>query len=700
MNKTIILAVALALLACTAVTVRATANVVPLEELVPTREQRQATLIIIRVIDRYHYKHLQLNDDASGLIFDRYLESLDPNKSYFTARDIERFSDYRDQLDNALLQARLTPAFDVFRDYRQRVEERIAYALDLLEREFDFSIDENYRFDRSEAAWAIDRVALDDIWRMRVKNDILTLRLSGKPEEEIKKTLAKRYRGVKRRTLQLGSNDVFQTFINAYTLSLEPHTSYMSPRVSENFDISMRLSLEGIGAVLRNENEYTEVLSTVPGGPAAQSGRIKAGDRIIGVGQGDDGEIQDVVGWRLQDVVDQIRGPKGTVVRLRLQTEDAGEGGPVEDVVLTRNEIKLEDQAAKKTVIEGLDDLGLVRIGVIDIPAFYRDFKGQSDGEKDFRSTTRDVRILLEELQEERVDGIVIDLRQNGGGSLIEATELTGLFIPSGPVVQVKDASGEVEIERDPDPNTVYAGPLAVLVDRNSASASEIFAGAIQDYRRGIIIGEPTFGKGTVQTLVDLGRFVRNGGHKLGRLRLTMAQFFRVNGGSTQFRGVIPDIVFPLGSGAEEYGEKELENALPWAQIEAADYRPRGQESIEKYRENHKKRMENDAGFKYLSEESAYLRKMRDRSVISLLEEKRKTEWEQREAKRKQDKNRFRLAVGLPPVEEKSKQGSSSKDSTEDNKNDTEIVDKIMVNEAARILSDYIGDQRQAVMVN
>ena len=697
MKRTIILAAALALLFGYAATVLATVTIVPLDQLEPTREQRQATLIIIRVIDKYHYKHLPLNDEASALIFDRYLESLDPNRSYFTARDIERFSIYRDQLDNALLQARLTPAFDMFRVYRQRVEERIAYAMDLLEQKFDFSIDEDCQFNRTDAAWPSDRNELDDIWRKRVKNDILTLRLNGKSAEEINKTLRRRYQGVKRRTEQLASNDIFQTFINAYTLSLEPHTSYMSPRVSENFDISMRLSLEGIGAVLRNENEYTEVLSTVPGGPAALSGKVKTGDRIVGVGQGVDGEIIDVVGWRLQDVVDQIRGPKGSTVRLRIQKEETGAGGPDEEIVLIRNEIKLEDQAAKKTIIEGLDDLGPVRIGVIDVPAFYRDFKGQSDGDKNFRSTTRDVRQLLKELQQERVDGIVIDLRENGGGSLIEATELTGLFIPSGPVVQVRDASGDVEIEKDPDPETVYAGPLAVLVDRNSASASEIFAGAIQDYHRGIIIGEPTFGKGTVQTLVDLGRFVRNGGDKLGRLRLTMAQFFRINGGSTQFRGVVPDIIYPPGSMAEKYGERELDNALPWAQIEAADYRPRGQTPIEKYRVNHERRINNDAGFKFLSEENAYLKKMRDSKVVSLLESKRKAEWEKREAERKAGKNRFRIALGLPPAAEDDQDAENSGD---DSQKDLDGIDRIMINEAARILSDYIGDQRQAVMVN
>jgi carboxyl-terminal processing protease len=693
MNRTTILKAALALLIFHSSALLAKATVVPLEALEPTREQRQATLIIIRVIDKYHYKDLLLNDDASSAIFDRYLDSLDPNRSYFDAKDIARFDVYRDRLDEALKQAQLTPAFDIFRVYRQRVDERVAYALDLLDQEFDFTREENYRFDRSEADWAKDRVELDEIWRKRVKNDILTLRLSDKAEEGIRDTLRKRYQGIQRRTRQLASNDVFQTFINAYTLSLEPHTSYMSPRVSENFDISMRLSLEGIGAVLRNESEYTEVLRTVVGGPAALSGQVSAGDRIIAVGQGESGEMLDVVGWRLQDVVDKIRGPKGTVVRLRLLPEDSAAGGPDKEVTLVRNKIKLEDQAAKKSIIEGLDGMGPLRIGVIDLPAFYRDFRGQSRGDKDFRSTTRDVRKLLQELQQEGVDGIVVDLRQNGGGSLIEATELTGLFIPSGPVVQVKDAGGDIEVERDPDPNTVYEGPLAVLVDRNSASASEIFAGAIQDYRRGIIIGEPTFGKGTVQTLVDLGRFVRDGGDKLGRLRLTMAQFFRINGGSTQFRGVVPDIVFPFASTADEHGERGLDNAIPWAQIEAASYSPRNPADLGRYRQNHQTRIAADAGFRYLIEEDAYVKIMRERTLISLQEQTRKQEWEERENRRKSNKKRFRTALGLAPLDADGEQKKSEKSQEEDE------IDLIQVNEAARILSEFVGDQRRAAMV-
>ncbi len=668
---------------------------VPLDQLKPTREQRQAALIILRVIDKYHYKRQHLDDAMSQAILDRYLESLDPNKSYFTQKDIARFAVYRDRLDDALQQARLEPAFNIFKVFRQRVDERVAYALDLLDKKLDFTIDEVYRFDRTDVEWEKDAQALNELWRKRVKNDILGLRLSGKPEDEIKKTLRKRYQGIKRRTHQLAANDVFQTFINAYTLSLEPHTAYMSPRVSENFDISMRLSLEGIGAVLRNDNEYTEVLRVVPGGPAAQSGEVHAGDRIVGVGQGEDGEILDVVGWRLQDVVDKIRGRKGTVVRLQLLPENAGPNGATRLITLVRNKIKLEDQAAKKSIIEGLDGMGSVKIGVIDLPAFYRDFRGQSEGDDEFRSTTRDVRKLLKELEREGVDGIVIDLRENGGGSLIEATELTGLFIPSGPVVQVKDSSGDVEVERDPDPATVYSGPLAVLVDRNSASASEIFAGAIQDYRRGIIIGEPTFGKGTVQTLVDLGRFVRGGNDGLGRLRLTMAQFFRVNGGSTQFKGVVPDITYPSALSSAEHGERGLDNALPWARIDAADYRPRGIGSVEKYRRAHEQRIKNDPGFQYLADEERLIDDLRKKKVVSLLESKRKQEWETREARRKEEKNRFRAAMGLPPVED---EDAERKKKLAEGKNEDDDVGRIGLNEAARILADYIQDKHRAVM--
>ena len=524
--------------------------------------------------------------------------------------------------------------------------------------------------------------------------------MSGKKDKAIRETLRKRYEGLSRRVRQLESDDVFQTFINAYTLSLEPHTSYMSPSVSENFDISMRLSLEGIGAVLRTENEYTEVQKTVSGGPAKLSGQLRSGDRIVGIAQAEDGSMLDVVGWRLQDVVELIRGPKGTVVRLQILPKGAGADGPRKEISLVRNKIKLEDQAAQKSIIEGLDGMGATRIGVIEIPGFYRDFRAQMSGDKDFRSTTRDVRKLLQELLDAGVDGIIVDLRQNGGGSLSEATELTGLFIQTGPVVQVKNAFGEIEVEEDSDPDLAYAGPLAVLVDRNSASASEIFAGAIQDYGRGIIIGEPTFGKGTVQTLVDLDRFVRADDVHLGRLRLTMAQFFRVNGGSTQYRGVEPDITFPTASGAAEHGERSLDNALPWASVNAVPVSFQGVDRVAQLWDPHKHRVANDPGFQLLMAEEETLERIREKNTVTLLESERKKEWEERENRLRDQKNRFRISQGLKPLPEKDKELEATEDEDE---SETKLTSRIELNEAARILADYIQSSRprpRAAMVH
>jgi carboxyl-terminal processing protease len=665
----------------------ATVTEVPLDQLKPSREHRQSTLIISKVINSYHYKRHTLDNAFSEVILDRYLESLDPNKRYFTQQDIDSFAKYRDRMDDALRWASLDPAFKIFRRYRQRVEERINHALKLVEQDFDFTRDEKYRFDREEVPWANGTAELEELWRKRVKNDVLSLRLTDKKPEEIRKTLRRRYQGTLRRAKQMDADDVFQIFINSYTFSIEPHTSYMSPKLAENFDISMRLSLEGIGAELTMENEYTEVQRTIPGGPAAQSGEIRSGDRITGVAQGRDGEMEDVVGWRLQDVVTLIRGPKGTVVRLQVLSKNAGVNGPGKEVVLVRNKIKLEDRAAQKIIIENLDGMAPLRIGVIEIPTFYRDFQGYSRGDENFRSTTRDVRRLLRELKAENVDGIVIDLRQNGGGSLIESTELTGLFIPSGPVVQVKNSSGEVDIETDPDPELVYDGPMAVLVNRFSASASEIFAGAIQDYGRGIIIGEPTFGKGTVQSLIDLDRFVRDSESKLGRLRLTMAQFFRVNGGSTQFKGVVPDIIFPTAEASGEDGERSLENALPWARISAATYDSEKLASLQRQREAHQRRIQSDPGFKFLLEEENLLRELRDQQLLSLKEEKRRAEWQQREDSRKERENRFRRFAGLPPLSEEE---SEDKDTSEE---ETEAIKRIGLHEAARILADYIVER-------
>lgn len=662
-------------------------QLVPVSDLHPTPEQQQTENVIVKVIDKYHYKDVVLDDELSEKILKRYFDSLDPNRSFFLANDIRRFSVYKDKLDDYLKNAQIEPAFEIFRTYRQRVGEAIGYAQKLLDGKFDFNVDENYQFDREDEPWPQTRTELNDLWRKRVKNDFLTLKLTGKSDDEIRKTLHARYARLESRVQQFDRNDIFQTFVNSYTLSLEPHTSYMSPSTSENFDISMSLSLEGIGAVLKDEDGYTVVQKTVIGGPAEQSKLLHAGDRIIGVGQGLEGDIADIVGWRLQDVVEQIRGPKGSVVRLQILPKGSANESEPETITLVRNKIKLEEQAAKSYVIDGLKGMDKYKVGVIEVPTFYRDFAAESRGEEDFRSTTRDVRNLLKKLKQEGVAGIVIDLRENGGGSLSEATELTGLFIRTGPVVQIKDAFGKVEVERDTDPEIAYNGPLAVLVDRNSASASEIFAGAIQDYKRGIIIGEPTFGKGTVQTLVDLGRFVPGRKQDLGRLRLTMAQFFRVDGDSTQHRGVVPDILFPTAKFSEDYGERSLDNALPWAHIAPADYKPAGNEPIPSLMQSHLNRIAHDAGFEMLMDREKRFSEMDQRTEVSLLLSKRQAEFKKREKERLVHQNRFRTSQGMAALDlDQLTKDTEGDDQTEE----TEATHRIELNEAARILVDSI----------
>lgn len=670
---------------------------VPLSELFPTQPQSKTALVINKVLERYHYRKVNLDDAFARSVLDNYLKALDPGRSFFIARDVDRFNSGARRLDDNLRRGELDAAFDIFRVYRMRVDERVAYALQLLDRDFDFTVDETYVFDRSKSPWAKDDAELNEIWRQRVKNDFLSLRIAGKTDGEIRDRLRQRYDGLARRIQQFTGDDVFQTFMNAYTETLEPHTSYMSPATSENFDISMKLSLEGIGAVLRSDNEFTVIQRTIPGGPARESGQVFSGDRILGVGQGLDGRIEDVVGWRLQDVVDRIRGPKGSVVRLQLLPQSALSNGKPREVSLVRNEIKLEDQAAKSFVIDRMPNAPGVRIGVIELPAFYRDFEAETRGKNDFRSTTRDVRRLVAELTGQGVDGIVIDLRGNGGGSLAEATALTGLFIDTGPVVQVKDAFGKVEVERDPEPGVAYQGPLAVLVDRDSASASEIFAGAIQDYGRGLVIGEPTFGKGTVQTLVDLNRYVPGDASDLGRLRLTMAEFFRVSGGSTQLKGVEPDIRFPSADDISEYGERSLSNPLPWARIEAADYRRFGSSNPANLSRQSAARVARDPGFKMLESRARAMKEAQDQTIVSLRESDRRAESKRRERLFKDEQDRFLRSRGINPVDEDAEQVDEEALDAQRN-----AIARIQVEEAARVLADSIlaegADRPRAAM--
>ncbi|GAA0716383.1 carboxy terminal-processing peptidase [Dokdonella soli] len=602
-----------------------------------TPAEGEAAIWATRFLTRFHYKPMPLDDAMSEKIFKRYLDALDGDRLFFTQADIDHFAAYKDKLDDAIYDQNLAAPFAIFNIYEQRVGERVAYARSQLAKGFDFSVDESYQYDREKAVWAKDDAAVNDLWRKRIKNDWLRLKLASKSDKDIRDTLDKRYANYLDRVHQLNSEDVFQTFMNAYASSIEPHTNYLGPRASENFDIAMKLSLEGIGAVLQRDDDYTAIREIVPGGPAALSKKIKVGDRIVGVGQGENGPIVDVVGWRLDDVVEKIRGAKDTVVRLEVLPVDAGPDGKHVMLALVRKKVSIEEQAAKKSVIEVKNGARTRRIGVISLPTFYQDFDARRRGDKDYKSATRDVERLLGELKTDKVDGVIVDLRNNGGGSLAEATDLTGLFIDKGPVVQVRNAGGQVEQEEDTNPGMAWDGPLAVLVNRASASASEIFAAAIQDYGRGVIIGEPTFGKGTVQNLVDLDDVAHNEKPTFGEVKMTIAQFFRINGGSTQLRGVTPDISFPLTVDAKDFGESSYDNALPWTSIAPAKYQPVAdlKPIVPMLLERHNERIAKNIEWQNLQSDLADMRKLRDEKTVSLNEQVRRKERDEQEAKRK-----------------------------------------------------------------
>jgi carboxyl-terminal processing protease len=615
-------------------------------EFQPTDAQSASARLVYGLLSdsRYAYRPMELNDSLSADIFRRYLESLDGQKLFFSQADINRFEPYRTTLDDAIKSQQLQPAYDMFDTYVQRVDERVAYARALLKKPFDFSSKETWAYDREKAAWAPDTAALNEIWRKSVKNDVLRLKLSGRSQDEIVKTLDKRYATLASRVHELRGDDVFESFMNAYATSIDPHTSYMSPRSAENFNMQMRLSLEGIGAVLQRQDEFVVIRTIVPGGPAMRTGKIKVGDRIAAVGQGNKGPMVDVVGWRIDDVVDLIRGSKGTQVRLDILPVDASIDGAHKLVTITREKVKLEEQAASERIIDAQGK----KIGIIELPGFYQDFEAKRRGDPDARSATADVAKLLAQLKVAKVDGVVVDLRENGGGSLDEAIELTGLFIDRGPVVQVRESGGHVSVDNDDNRGVAWGGPLAVLVNRSSASASEIFAAAIQDYGRGLIIGEPTFGKGTVQNLIDLDRVTDREAPQFGQVKLTIAQFFRIDGGTTQHAGVVPDIQFPVTVDASEFGESTYDNALPATHIAPAAHTDLGNFApiVPKLIALHSARVAKDKEFGWWAQDVAQFRAERDKKVISLNEADRRAERDAQEAKLKA-RDAERKALGL-----------------------------------------------------
>lgn len=645
----------------------------------PLNHYRTESQLLVSLLSRYHYKQFEIDDSLSEKIFNRYLKVLDNGKNYFLKSDIDKLASYKFKLDDNLLEGNLDFYFEAFNLYRKRFNERLHFIDSLLNSEFDYSLDENFEYNRDKANWAKDKSELDELWRKRLKNDALTYKLNGKDWEFIQKTLRKRYKNLANFINQYKPEDVFQFAMNSFTENIDPHTNYLSPVSSENFKIDMSLSLEGIGARLQAEDDYTKIVEIIPGGPAYKSGLLKADDKIIGVAQGEDGEFEDIIGWRITDAVKLIRGKAGTTVRLQIIKAGSDLKSKPIEISLVRDKIKLEDQAATGKVLEILNDGKPFRLGVIDIPKFYSDFEAQRSGDGNFRSTTRDVRKLIDSLSKENISGIIIDLREDGGGSLQEAIELTGLFIKNGPVVQVKNSDGKIDIAEDPDPQIVYDGSLAVLVNRFSASASEIFAGAIQDYERGIIIGEQTFGKGTVQNLIDLNRVSTNRNNTLGQLKITIAKYYRVSGASTQNRGVIPDISFPSAIDPKDFGESAEPSALPYDEIKSAIHNK--YEDIKKFipelKAKHEKRISNNKDFEHLNEDIRIYQENKLKTSISLNEEKRIIEKE-KEEQRKSDRivdSEVNQDVELLDEEVK----------VTDNKKNDFILD-----ETGRILSDLI----------
>lgn len=625
-------------------------------DLTVTPDMAKAIEGVLGITSQYHYRPIALNDTLSNRLLNRYLESLDPTKVYFTAQDIASFERYSTRLDDSLKDSDVSPAFEIFKTFRSRVDQRAKIATSTLDLEFDFTKQEELPIRSDESNWFNTTMELDNYWRQRVKNDVLNLKLSETEPEEIIGLLSARYERQADRIHQMVADDVFEIFMNAYSLEVEPHTSYFSKRTAENFRIRLSLSLEGIGAALETDLDYVVVNRVIPGGPADESNGLHAEDRIVGVGQGSLGSAEaedmiNVIGWRLMDVVDMIRGSKGSVVRLEVLPKASPPGSAPELLELVRDKIKLEEQAAKRTDIEIPDGAGTRKLAIISIPSFYSDFDARAANEKDFRSSTRDVQRLLEAIEPGSIDGLIIDLRNNGGGSLEEATSLTGLFVESGPIVQIRSSNEKIAVKQDPDKSIVYDGPLAVLINRYSASASEIFAGAIQDYGRGLLIGERTYGKGTVQQLIDLSQVLRED-EELGQFKFTTAQFFRISGNSTQNRGVEPDIELDLGESDEVYGEQALENALPWALIKPAKYRGNWiiNSNNEQLKQKHIARTENDPAFVYLREANMASQETRDLKTLSLVESTRVQDRENMERDRLSRLNTYRNSLNLESV--------------------------------------------------
>ncbi|WP_176464627.1 carboxy terminal-processing peptidase [Pseudomonas fragi] len=653
------------------------------DNLQPDRDEVIASLNVVELLKRHHYSKPPLDDARSAIIYDSYLKLLDPSRSYFLASDIAEFDKWKFQFDDFLKSGDLNPGFIIYKRYLDRVKSRLDFALAELNKgvaSLDFNAKETLEIDRKDAPWLKTEAELNDLWRKRIKDEVLRLKIAGKEPAKIQELLTKRYKNQLSRLDQTRSEDIFQAYINTFAMSYDPHTNYLSPDNAENFDINMSLSLEGIGAVLQSDNDQVKIVRLVPAGPADKTKQVAPADKIIGVAQGDK-EMVDVIGWRLDEVVKLIRGPKGSVVRLEvIPASNAPNDQTSKIVSITREAVKLEEQAAKKSILNLKQDGKNYKLGVIEIPAFYLDFKAFRAGDPNYKSTTRDVKKLLTELQKEKVDGVIIDLRNNGGGSLQEATELTSLFIDKGPTVLVRNADGKVDVLEDENPGAFYKGPMALLVNRLSASASEIFAGAMQDYHRALIIGGQTFGKGTVQTIQPLNH---------GELKLTLAKFYRVSGQSTQHQGVLPDVAFPSIIDTKEIGESALPEAMPWDTIRPAikpavdPFKP----YIDKLKAEHEARVAKDAEFIFIRDKLALAEKLMAEKTVSLNEAERRAQHADIDAKQLVMENARRQAKGEAPLKEMKKE---DEDALPVEPEKTKPEDDAYLSETGRILLDYL----------
>ncbi|WP_422448971.1 MULTISPECIES: carboxy terminal-processing peptidase [unclassified Endozoicomonas] len=655
----------------------------PVPTLTPNLQQAIASVHVVQLLSRSHYRKIPLDQSNMEKVFDRYLDRLDPNRSFFLLADIQEFQPYRKKLGDSLKSGDLNPAFAIFNRYRERAEERARFMLKQLElgiNNLNLRKNEELVIERKDEPWLTSKQAQQRLWIKQFKDSVLSQKLNNKTDEEIINQLRRRNTNLLRRLHQSKSEDAFQTYINAFAGIYDPHTQYFSPQTAENFDINMSLSLEGIGAVLSAEDEYTRVVSVVPGGPAEKAGQLKPGDKIVSVGQGKKGNLEDVVGMRLDDVVKLIRGAKHTLVRLEIIPGSSNDSSTrVYEIV--RDRVKLEEQDAASKIIEVPMNGKTSRIGVIELPTFYIDFKAAQAGDPDYKSTTRDVRRLLEKLKKEKVDGLIIDLRGNGGGSLQEANELTGLFIDKGPTVVVRNNRGRAERQEDPDSEQLYDGPMVVMIDRLSASASEIFAGAMQDYGRALIVGSQSYGKGTVQSIQPLNH---------GQLKLTLAKFYRISGQSTQNRGVIPDIIFPSLYDGRDIGEDTLPDALPWDNISPVSYRPYANLSpyLPELQKKHEFRTRKNADFVYLHEMKDYFEHYENQKKVSLNQERRQLELQTMRSQRLAIENRLRKSRGLALLNNLDELEEINNQEQEQKKKDKEP--DAFLKEAGVILTDMV----------